>query len=194
MYAHTCSKKFFAAPILLYLQILCNPKAQSRFILASLSRAMTVCHVQCVESFFIPLLKSPNLGECCSLVVFSVAHKTHVLVFYNVFVCISPLCEAVSHVALLKQVVRQNLTSSDQEALLQEVLDMTSEGMHGCFNTCIFWSKGDIGCNILQFSPWIQKEQLPLSNCSDGTRLSVFPIEMHRNKIFGRLPNATELC
>lgn len=36
----------------------------------------------------------------------------------------------MSHATMLKQIVRQSLSSSDQEALLQEMLDVTSEGMY----------------------------------------------------------------
>ena len=36
----------------------------------------------------------------------------------------------MSHATMLKHIVRQSLSSSDQEALLQEMLDMTSEGMY----------------------------------------------------------------
>ena len=47
----------------------------------------------------------------------------------------SIIYKAMSHAAMLKQVVRQSLSDIDQEALLQQVIDGTSEGM---YSNCLY--------------------------------------------------------
>ena len=47
----------------------------------------------------------------------------------------SIIYKAMSHVAMLKQAIRQCLSDIDQEALLRQVIDGTSEGM---YSDCLY--------------------------------------------------------